>query len=105
MIATKYPHIVLKDSGEPMIDDTRISVLRIVKDVTRRGYRAEDIPAHYPILTLGQVYGALSYYHDNQEEVHRLLEEDQRQREWLDEQLAESQAQVIAELRAKGFDV
>jgi uncharacterized protein (DUF433 family) len=59
---------VTKDSqilgGEPIIRETRTPV-RI---------RPEEIPTRLPHLTLAQVFDALSYYSDHQEEIHRHIE-------------------------------
>ena len=80
MTATGYAHIELKpSSGTPMIAGTRISVARIALDYTQRGYRPEEIPEHYPGLTLGQVFGALAYYYDHKEEMDRQIDEDDRE--------------------------
>lgn len=69
--ATKHRYIVRNDeilSGEPIIEGTRTSVRAIVQ-LWRQGVFPEEIPRHLPHLTLAQVFDALSYYSDHQEEI------------------------------------
>lgn len=61
--------------GEPVIKGTRVPVRSIVL-AWRRGLPPEEIPVHYPHITLAQVFDALSYYSDNQEEINRHIEEN-----------------------------
>ncbi|NJO83856.1 MAG: DUF433 domain-containing protein [Blastochloris sp.] len=56
-------------SGEPIISTTRTPVRAIV-ELWRQGIAPEAIPHSLPHLTLAQVFDALSYYSDNQEEIH-----------------------------------
>ncbi|MFN3648404.1 MAG: DUF433 domain-containing protein [Armatimonadota bacterium] len=62
--------------GEPIIQDTRTPV-RAVVELWRLGTPPEEIPVRLPHLSLGQVFDALSYYADHQEEIHRYLERNQ----------------------------
>lgn len=59
--------------GEPIIKNTRTSVRAIV-EVWRLGTLPEEIPSHLPHLTLAQVFDALSYYSDHQEEINAYIE-------------------------------
>lgn len=54
--------------GEPIIKGTRTPVRGIV-EIWRLGTAAEDIPTRLPHLTLAQVFSALSYYSDHQDEI------------------------------------
>ncbi|MCI0333957.1 MAG: DUF433 domain-containing protein [Planctomycetes bacterium] len=67
---TTYPHIV-KDSGSParLESHPRTRVAMIVMDYLGRGLGPEDIVRHYPYLTLAEVHAAMTYYHDNQQEI------------------------------------
>jgi uncharacterized protein (DUF433 family) len=70
---TAHRYIVTDDrilSGEPIIKGTRTPVRAIV-EMWRQGMSPEVIPQHLPHLTLAQVFDALSYYSDNQEEINR----------------------------------
>lgn len=70
-IETNHPYIVCDDAvlgGEPIIKGTRTPVRAIVES-WRMGIPPEDIPNHLPHLTLSQVFDALSYFSDHQEEI------------------------------------
>ena len=57
-------------SGEPIITGTRTPVRAIV-EMWRQGLPPEAIPQHLPHLTLAQVFDALSYYSDHQDEINQ----------------------------------
>ena len=59
--------------GEPIILGTRTPVRAIV-ETWRLGVAAEEIPSAMPHLTLAQVFDALSYYSDHQEEINAHIE-------------------------------
>jgi uncharacterized protein (DUF433 family) len=69
--ATEHRYIVNDDEilgGEPIIRGTRTPVRAIV-ETWRLGVPAEAIPQGMPHLTLAQVFDALSYYSDHQDEI------------------------------------
>jgi uncharacterized protein (DUF433 family) len=71
MQATAHLYIVTDNqilSGEPIIIGTRTPVRAIV-ELWRQSVPPEAIPQHLPHLTLAQVFDALSYYSDNQDEI------------------------------------
>jgi uncharacterized protein (DUF433 family) len=74
--ATEHRYIVTDDQilgGEPIINGTRTPVRAIV-EIWRLGAPPEEIPKHLPHLTLAQVFDALSYYSDHQDEIHAFIE-------------------------------
>ncbi len=74
--ATEYLYIVRDDrilSGEPIIKGTRTPVRAIV-ETWRMGVAPEEIPKGMPHLTLAQVFNALSYYSDHQDEINNYIE-------------------------------
>lgn len=74
--ATEHFYIVTDEqilSGEPIIKGTRTPVRAIV-ELWRQGVIPEEIPNHLPHLTLAQVFDALSYYSDHQEEINAHIE-------------------------------
>ncbi len=74
---TDHPHIVKVKgvaSGEPIILGTRIMVRTIVEQY-QLGSNVEELLWDFPQLSSAQVHDALSYYHDNREEMDRLLEQ------------------------------
>ena len=74
--ATAHRYVVTNDqilSREPIIAGTRTPVRAIV-ELWRQGLAPETIPTRLPHLSLAQVFDALSYYSDHQEEIHRHIE-------------------------------
>ncbi len=74
----KHCYIVQNDAilgGEPIIKGTRTSVRDIVEN-WRLGLSPEEIVIHFPHLTLAQVFDALSYYSDNQDEINAYIEQN-----------------------------
>ncbi len=74
--ATKHRYIVSDDKilgGEPIIVGTRTPV-RAVVETWRLGVAPEVIPQSLPHLTLAQVFDALSYYSDHQDEINAFIE-------------------------------
>jgi len=74
--ATQHRYIVSDDQilgGEPIVRGTRTPVRAIV-ETWRLGVAAEAIPQSMPHLTLAQVFDALSYYSDHQEEINACIE-------------------------------
>jgi uncharacterized protein (DUF433 family) len=75
-VATGHRYIVRDPeilSNEPIIQGTRTPVRAIVEP-WRLGVVPEEIATHLPHLTTAQVFDALSYYSDNQAEIHAHIE-------------------------------
>ena len=74
--ATEHLYVTSSDqilSGEPIIRGTRTPVRAIV-EMWRMGMDPSEIPKHLPHLTLAQVFDALSYYSDHQDEINLHIE-------------------------------
>lgn len=74
--ATQHRYIVTDErilSGEPIIKGTRTPVRAIV-ELWRQGTQPELILQPLPHLTLAQVFDALSYYSDHQDEINHHIE-------------------------------
>jgi len=74
--ATEHCYIVVDDQilgGEPIIKATRTPVRAIV-ELWRLGIRPEEMPEHLAHLKLAQVFDALSYYSEHQEEINEYTE-------------------------------
>jgi len=69
--------------GEPIIKNTRTPVRAIVEQ-WRLGILPEEIPKHLPHLTLAQVFDALSYYSDHQDEINAYIERNRIPDELID---------------------
>jgi uncharacterized protein (DUF433 family) len=69
--ATEHAYIVRDPAilyGEPVVNGTRTPVRAVVEN-WRLGLAPEEIVVHLPHLTLAQVFDALSYYSDHQDEI------------------------------------
>ena len=86
MQATEHCYIVKEAdilSGEPIIKGTRTPVRAIV-EIWRLGVSPEEIPNRLPHLTLAQVFDALSYYSDHQDEINAYIERNRIPDELID---------------------
>ena len=62
--------------GKPRIRSHRITVQNIVIWHERMGKSVDEISAEYD-LTLAEIYAALSYYFDHQEEINQSIRESE----------------------------
>jgi uncharacterized protein (DUF433 family) len=88
--ATGHRYIVNDNQilgGEPIIRGTRTPVRAIV-ETWRLGVPAEEIRSALPHLTLAQVFDALSYYSDHQEEINAHIERNRIPADKIDPRVA-----------------
>jgi uncharacterized protein (DUF433 family) len=64
-----HAHIELNADGVPIISGTTMKVVELVAVHLYQQSNAEELHEQFPYLTLGQIYSALSYYHDNEEAI------------------------------------
>ena len=75
---TAINHISISEqTGVPRIAGRRITVHHLVRLIEEEGVTAEEAAETYD-LSLGQVYAALSFYHDNREMVAAFIEAGDR---------------------------
>lgn len=75
------PHVHRDERGRAWIDNSNVKVIEIVLDHLAYGWNAESIQENHPHLSLAQVYAALAWYYDHQEEMDAEIEEqDERLR-------------------------
>jgi uncharacterized protein (DUF433 family) len=73
---TEHLYIVRDEQilrGEPIIKGTRTPIRAIV-ETWRMGIAPEEISKGLPHLTLAQIFDALSYYSDHQDEINVYIE-------------------------------
>ncbi|NLF67982.1 MAG: DUF433 domain-containing protein [Candidatus Anammoximicrobium sp.] len=75
MITAAYPHIESAAEGVPIIAGTKTKVVEVVLDRLAHHWDADEIQRQHPHLTLAQIYAALAYYHDHQDEIDREIDE------------------------------
>jgi len=75
MITAAYPHIESAAEGVPIIAGTKTKVVEVVLDRLAHHWDADEIQRQHPHLSLAQIYAALAYYHDHQDEIDREIDE------------------------------
>lgn len=65
-----YPHVT-KPQGQPAHLERfpRLRIAQIVMDHLAYGWSVEEMARHHPYLTLSELYAAMGYYFDHQEEI------------------------------------
>ncbi|HZJ44473.1 MAG TPA: DUF433 domain-containing protein [Pyrinomonadaceae bacterium] len=84
--ATTNRYIVTEEGilgSEPIITGTRTPVRAIV-ELWRMGTGPEEITTKLPHLTLAQIFDALSYYSEHQEEINVYIERNRVPEELVD---------------------
>ncbi len=74
MSALAYAHVELSSDGVPLIEGTTTKVIEVALDRLAHHWDADKIQRQYPHLSLAQIYGALAYYYDHEEELNRDIE-------------------------------
>ena len=75
--------------GEPILSGTRTPV-RAVVEMWRQGIPPEEIPSHLPHLSLAQIFDALSYYSDHQDEINTYIARNEIPEHLIDPLLKEA---------------
>src|SRR5919206_566563 len=99
--ATAYEHIVINESGVPLIEGTTTKVVELVLDVLAYGWSPDELQFQHPHLTLGQIHSALAYYWDHKEELDRDIERRLERVEGIRREVGPSQ--LVESLKAKGL--
>jgi len=98
-VKTQYEHVILNGDSVPVIAGTNMKVVELVLGRMAYGWSPEEVHFQHPYLTLGQIYSALAYYWDHQEELDRDIE---RRLQFVDQiRQAMDPSPLVARLRAK----
>jgi uncharacterized protein (DUF433 family) len=98
---TRYEHVVLDDSGVPILSGTTMKVIELVLAQNAYGWSAEELHMQFPHLTLGQIYSALAYYWDHREELESNIEKRIEKVNQIQKEISPSP--LIKRLKAKGL--
>lgn len=98
---SNYEHILINDSGDPIIAGTNTKVIEIVLDKIAYGWSAEELHYQHQHISLGQIHSALAYYWDHQEEIDADIEQRLRKVEQLRSRTNSSD--LARRLRAQGL--
>jgi uncharacterized protein (DUF433 family) len=91
--------IELDDRGMAWISGTKVKVAEVVLDKIAYGSSPEEIHFQHPNLSLAQIYGALTFYYENQDKV------DEQIRRGLEESVQLAAQLSDAEFRRKLLDL
>lgn len=82
MTASFTTQIELDERGVAWIAGTKVKVAEVVLDKIAYGSSPEEIHFQHPNLSLAQIYGAMTFYYENQEtideQIRRGLKESDR---------------------------
>jgi uncharacterized protein (DUF433 family) len=71
-IQAEYPPLTTDQFGTIRVANTRVSLDLIVR-ASRQGLSAEQIAERFDVISLGDVYSVLGYYHRHRSEVDAYL--------------------------------
>jgi uncharacterized protein (DUF433 family) len=101
-VDTSYEHVVLDKDDVAVIDGTNMKVQELVAERLAWGWSPEELLLNHPYLTLGQIFSALAYYADHQEQIEAAIEADVQLVEELRQQAKYSP--LLARLAAQSSD-
>ncbi len=78
MVAAPINHLSIDERGIAYIGGTRIKVRHISVERNVWKKTPEAIQEDFPQLTLGQIYAALAYYCDHQEQIDAEISDEDR---------------------------
>jgi uncharacterized protein (DUF433 family) len=93
------PSYVAQQEGVYRVAGTRVSLDSIIYAFLD-GHTAESIQQSFPLLTLEQVYGAITYYLAHRETIEAYLREQEAAFETLKETLRRNNPQVAQRIAA-----
>ena len=79
VVKIRYEHILLNEEKVPIIAGTKMKVIELILDKIAYGWSPEELQYQHPHLTLGQIYSALAYYSDHQQELDKAIEKQLKQ--------------------------
>lgn len=98
---TRYEHIILNNSRVPIIEGTTMKVVELVLAQAAYAWSAEELREQFPYLTFGQIYSALAYYWDHQDDLDADIEGRIRKVDRIRKSMPESP--LVKRLKGKGL--
>ncbi|HAO19389.1 MAG TPA: hypothetical protein DCQ37_02170 [Desulfobacteraceae bacterium] len=101
-LKTTYEYIELNEDGVPVIAGTNMKLTELVLSKMAYGWSPEELSFQFPHLTLGQIYSALAYYSDHQEQLDQDIE---RRMKFVDQfrQSIGNSSPLVKRLKSKGL--
>ena len=91
--------------GKPRIAGHRIRVQDVVVWHERMGLSPDEIVLHYPVITLADVYAALTYYHDHMSEIRQQIQADEAFAIEVQRQISSQVQQKLRSLNAESDSI
>src|SRR4051795_2358098 len=73
--ALHYPHLSIDADGTARLEGTRYKVIHLAGEHYHYGWSAEEILRQHPDLRPEQVYAALTYFYDHQDQLVEEMDE------------------------------
>jgi uncharacterized protein (DUF433 family) len=83
-------HIQLDERRVEWVAGANTKVIEVALDRLAQGWSPEEIRFHHPHLSMAQIYSALAYYYDHQEEMDAEIAEQIRRTDALTQQAHET---------------
>lgn len=99
MVVVTRTYVREDDSGAQRVGAADVSLDSVVI-AFQDGLSAETIQQQYPVLSLAEVYGAITFYLANRDEVHAYLDKQQQRWHDLRAQVEQTPSSVVERLRA-----
>jgi uncharacterized protein (DUF433 family) len=100
--AISWPFLERDSQGRVKISGTRLRLSMLIEARQAHGWSPEEIHFQYPVLSLAQVYSALSYYYAHPEEIEQEIVHEHQEIEKMKQELKATGAfQRGEELKAK----
>jgi uncharacterized protein (DUF433 family) len=101
LVETRYEHVVLDEESTPIIAGTTMKVKELIAERLAWSWSPEELLMNHPYLTLGQIFSALAYYADHQNEMDGAIQADVRYMDKLRERAVPSP--LLARLKMQGL--
>ncbi len=78
--------IEVDERGVAWVSGTKIKVIEIAADKLAHGSSPEEMHFQYPHLSVAQIYAALAYYYEHQDEFDaEIISQSQRAKAWAEQ--------------------
>ena len=101
LLETSYQHVLLDEASVPVISGTTMKVVELALAHIAYGWSPEELHFQFPYLTLGQIYSALAYYSDHQDDLDQEIERRLASTEQIKSSIGATPLE--ARLKAKGL--
>lgn len=69
-------HITIDSDGVARIENTRMKVIHLVKEMHARSASPSQLHEAFPNLSLAQIHAALAYYYDHQVQIDEQIRQE-----------------------------